>query len=74
MFHSLCVRSPVLEHSNSGATDVYSLGNKLQGSTGCDNGGAKTKMMFENYQFVNWRPGCGTLKASGGAYGGARKT
>lgn len=26
--------------------------------------------MFENYQFANWRPGCGTLKASGGDYGG----
>lgn len=29
--------------------------------------------MFENYQFANWRPGCGTLKASGGDYGGERK-
>ena len=27
-------------------------------------------IMFENYQFANWRPGCGTLKASGGDYGG----
>lgn len=26
-------------------------------------------IMFENYQFANWRPGCGTLKASGGDYG-----
>lgn len=29
MFPSLCVRSPVLEHSNTGATDVYPAGNKL---------------------------------------------
>lgn len=30
--------------------------------------------MYENYQFANYRPGCGTLKASGGDYGGgARK-
>lgn len=34
------------------------------------NGGATEMMMFENYQFANWRPGCGTLKASGGDYGG----
>ena len=27
-------------------------------------------IMYENYQFANWRPGCGTLKASGGDYGG----
>lgn len=27
-------------------------------------------IMFENYQFANWRPGCGTLKASDGDYGG----
>ena len=27
-------------------------------------------IMFENYQFANWRPGRGTLKASGGDYGG----
>lgn len=27
--------------------------------------------MFENYQSANWRPGCGTLKASGGDYGGS---
>ena len=74
MFPSLCVRSPVLEHSNAGATDVYPAGNKLQGSTGCNNGGTKVMIMFENYQFANWRPGCGTLKASGGDYGGARKT
>lgn len=26
--------------------------------------------VFENYQFANWRLGCGTLKASGGDYGG----
>lgn len=32
-------------------------------------GGTKV-IMFENYQFANWRPGCGTLKASGGDYGG----
>lgn len=70
MFPSLCVRSPVLEHSNAGATDVYPAGNKLQGSTGCNNGGTKAMIMFENYQFANWRPGCGTLKASGGDYGG----
>lgn len=70
MFPSLCVRSPVLEHSNAGATDVYPAGNKLQGSTGCNNGGTKVMIMFENYQFANWRPGCGTLKASGGDYGG----
>lgn len=31
-------------------------------------GGTKV-IMFENYQFANWRPGCGTLKASGGDYG-----
>lgn len=74
MFPSLCVRSPVLEHSNAGATDVYPAGNKLQGSAGCNNGGTKVMIMFENYQFANWRPGCGTLKASGGDYGGARKT
>lgn len=38
-------------------------------------GGTKVMIMFENYQFANWRPGCGTLKASGGDYGGgARKT
>ena len=73
MFPSLCVRSPVLEHSNAGATDVYPAGNKLQGSAGCNNGGTNV-IMFENYQFANWRPGCGTLKASGGDYGGARKT
>ena len=41
MFPSLCVRSPVLEHSNAGATDVYPAGNKLQGSTGCNNGGTQ---------------------------------
>lgn len=70
MFPSLCVRSPVLEHSNAGATDVYPAGNKLQGATGCNNGGTKAMIMFENYQFANWRPGCGTLKASGGDYGG----
>lgn len=70
MFPSLCVRSPVLEHSNAGATDVYPAGNKLQGSTGCNNGGTKVMIVFENYQFANWRPGCGTLKASGGDYGG----
>lgn len=70
MFPSLCVRSPVLEHSNAGATDVYPAGNKLQGSAGCNNGGTKVMIMFENYQFANWRPGCGTLKASGGDYGG----
>lgn len=69
MFPSLCVRSPVLEHSNAGATDVYPAGNKLQGSAGCNNGGTNV-IMFENYQFANWRPGCGTLKASGGDYGG----
>ena len=33
-------------------------------------GGTKVMIMFENYQFANWRPGCGTLKASGGDYGG----
>lgn len=33
-------------------------------------GGTKAMIMFENYQFANWRPGCGTLKASGGDYGG----
>lgn len=27
-------------------------------------------IMYENYQFANYRPGCGTLKASGGDYGG----
>lgn len=27
-------------------------------------------IMFENYQFANYRQGCGTLKASGGDYGG----
>lgn len=27
-------------------------------------------IMFENYQFGNYRQGCGTLKASGGDYGG----
>jgi len=26
--------------------------------------------MYENYQFANYRKGCGTLKASGGDYGG----
>ena len=26
--------------------------------------------MYENYQFANYRLGCGTLKASGGDYGG----
>ena len=26
--------------------------------------------MYENYQFANYRIGCGTLKASGGDYGG----
>lgn len=30
--------------------------------------------MFENYQFANYRQGCGTLKASGGDYGGGVKT
>lgn len=30
-------------------------------------------LMYENYQFANYRIGCGTLKASGGDYGGARK-
>lgn len=39
MFHSLCVRSPILEHSNTGSTDVYPFSNRLQGSTGCNNGG-----------------------------------
>ena len=28
-------------------------------------------IMFENYQFANYRQGCGTLKASGGDYGGS---
>ena len=27
-------------------------------------------LMYENYQFANYRIGCGTLKASGGDYGG----
>ena len=27
-------------------------------------------IMYENYQFANYRPGCGALKASGGDYGG----
>lgn len=27
-------------------------------------------IMYENYQFANYRLGCGTLKASGGDYGG----
>lgn len=27
-------------------------------------------IMYENYQFANYRKGCGTLKASGGDYGG----
>lgn len=27
-------------------------------------------IMYENYQFANYRPGCGTLKASGGDCGG----
>ena len=34
------------------------------------NYGGNKMIMFENYQFANWRPGCGTLKASGGDYGG----
>lgn len=34
------------------------------------NYGGNEMMIFENYQFANWRPGCGTLKASGGDYGG----
>lgn len=28
-------------------------------------------LMYENYQFANYRIGCGTLKASGGDYGGS---
>lgn len=27
-------------------------------------------IMYENYQYGNYRRGCGTLKASGGDYGG----
>lgn len=27
-------------------------------------------IMYENYQYGNYRQGCGTLKASGGDYGG----
>lgn len=30
-------------------------------------------LMYENYQFANYRIGCGTLKASGGDYGGLGK-
>ena len=37
------------------------------------NYGGNEMMIFENYQFANWRPGCGTLKASGGDYGGLGK-
>ena len=30
-------------------------------------------IMYENYQYGNYRRGCGTLKASGGDYGGGRE-
>lgn len=29
--------------------------------------------VYENYQFAGFREGCGTLKASGGDYGGVLK-
>lgn len=74
MFPSLCVRSPVLEHSNAGATDVYPAGNKLQGSTGCNNGGTKAMIMFEITNLQIGAQAVERLKPVAAITGGARKT
>lgn len=47
-------------------------GSKRRGQPVCAGGQAHCgiALMYENYQFANYRQGCGTLKASGGDYGG----